>query len=124
MSPLKTDRSRRELARAKALFPGGVNSPVRAFRGVTGDPLFIARGEKARLYDEDGNGYIDYMLSWGPLLAGHAHPAIVKAIAEAAALGTSFGAPTARENVLAEKVRALVPSLRKLRFVISGTEAT
>ena len=124
MSPLKTDRSRRELARAKALFPGGVNSPVRAFRGVTGDPLFIARGEKARLYDEDGNGYIDYMLSWGPLLAGHAHPAIVKAIAEAAALGTSFGAPTARENVLAEKVRALVPSLRKLRFVNSGTEAT
>jgi glutamate-1-semialdehyde 2,1-aminomutase len=124
MSPLKTERSRRELARAKALFPGGVNSPVRAFRGVTGDPLFIARGEKARLYDEDGNGYIDYMLSWGPLLAGHAHPAIVKAIAEAAALGTSFGAPTARENVLAEKVRALVPSLRKLRFVNSGTEAT
>src|SRR5207245_4793000 len=124
MSSLKTDRSRRELARAKALFPGGVNSPVRAFRGVTGDPLFIARGEKARLYDEDGNGYIDYMLSWGPLLAGHAHPAIVKAIAEAAALGTSFGAPTARENVLAEKVRALVPSLRKLRFVNSGTEAT
>src|SRR5205807_1321247 len=118
------DRSRRELARAKALFPGGVNSPVRAFRGVTGDPLFIARGEKARLYDEDGNGYIDYMLSWGPLLAGHAHPAIVKAIAEAAALGTSFGAPTARENVLAEKVRALVPSLRRLRFVNSGTEAT
>ena len=124
MSSLKTDRSRRELARAKALFPGGVNSPVRAFRGVTGDPLFIARGEKARLYDEDGNGYVDYMLSWGPLLAGHAHPAIVKAIAEAAALGTSFGAPTARENVLAEKVRALVPSLRKLRFVNSGTEAT
>src|SRR5438552_1055483 len=124
MSSLKTDRSRRELARAKALFPGGVNSPLRPFRGVTGDPLFIARGEKARLYDEDGNGYIDYMLSWGPLLAGHAHPAIVKAIAEAAALGTSFGAPTARENVLAEKVRALVPSLRKLRFVNSGTEAT
>lgn len=124
MSPLKTDRSRRELARAKALFPGGVNSPVRAFRGVTGDPLFIARGEKARLYDEDGNGYIDYMLSWGPLLAGHAHPAIVKAIGEAAALGTSFGAPTARESVLAEKVRALVPSLKKLRFVNSGTEAT
>src|SRR5256885_6393345 len=124
MSPRKTDRSRRELARAKALFPGGVNSPVRAFRGVTGDPLFIARGEKARLNEEDGNGYIDYMLSWGPRLAGHAHPAIVKAIAEAAALGTSFGAPTARESVLAEKVRALVPSLRRLRFVNSGTEAT
>ena len=124
MSSLKTDRSRRELARAKTLFPGGVNSPVRAFRGVIGDPPFIARGEKARLYDEDGNGYIDYVLSWGPLLAGHAHPAILKAIGEAAALGTSFGAPTARESVLAEKVRALVPSMRKLRFVNSGTEAT
>ncbi|TMA85486.1 MAG: glutamate-1-semialdehyde-2,1-aminomutase [Deltaproteobacteria bacterium] len=121
---MKTDRSRRELARAKTLFPGGVNSPVRAFRGVIGDPPFIARGEKARLYDEDGNGYIDYVLSWGPLLAGHAHPAILKAIGEAAALGTSFGAPTARESVLAEKVRALVPSMRKLRFVNSGTEAT
>jgi len=124
MSSLKTDRSRRELARAKTLFPGGVNSPVRAFRGVIGDPPFIARGEKARLYDEDGNGYIDYVLSWGPLLAGHAHPAILKAIGEAAALGTSFGAPTARESVLAEKVRTLVPSMRKLRFVNSGTEAT
>src|SRR2546430_8168520 len=98
MSPLKTDRSRRELARAKALFPGGVNSPVRAFRGVTGDPLFIARGEKARLYDEDGNGYIDYMLSWGPLLAGHAHPAIVKAIAAAPALG-KIGRASCRERV-------------------------
>src|SRR5205807_8346988 len=124
MSSLKTDRSRRELARAEAPSPGGVNSPVRAFRGVTGDPLFVARGEKARLYDEDGNGYIDYMLSWGPLLAGHAHPAIVKAIAEAAAWGTCLGAPTARQNVLAEKVLALFPSLRKLRFVNSGSEAT
>src|SRR2546423_1645065 len=124
MSPLKTDRSRRELARAKALFPGGVSSPVRAFNGVGGDPVFIARGEKARLYDEDGNGYLDYVLSWGPLLAGHAHPRIVEAIQQAAALGTSFGAPTARESVLAEKVRALVPSMRKLRFVNSGTEAT
>jgi len=124
MSPLKTDQSRRELARSKALFPGGVNSPVRAFKGVSGDPVFIARGEKARLYDEDGNAYIDYVLSWGPLLAGHAHPAIVKAIEEAAALGTSFGAPTARESALAEKVRTLVPSMRKLRFVNSGTEAT
>ena len=121
---LHTDKSRREFARAKALFPGGVNSPVRAFKGVGGDPLFIARGEKARLYDEDGNGYVDYVLSWGPLLAGHAHPKIVAAIAQAAALGTSFGAPTARESTLAEKVRALVPSMKKLRFVSSGTEAT
>src|SRR6185503_4477482 len=77
---MKTDASKREFGRAKALFPGGVNSPVRAFRGVGGDPLFIARGEKARVVDEDGNSYIDYVLSWGPLLAGHAHPRIVQAI--------------------------------------------
>src|SRR6267143_555714 len=124
MSSLNTEKSRRELARARGLFPGGVNSPVRAFKGVGGDPVFIARGEKARLYDEDGNAYLDYVLSWGPLLAGHAHPRIVEAIQQAAALGTSFGAPTARESVLAEKVRALVPSMRKMRFVNSGTEAT
>src|SRR5438067_5165896 len=124
MPSLKLEKSRREFERAKSLFPGGVNSPVRAFRGVGGDPIFIARGEKARLHDEDGNSYIDYVLSWGPLLAGHAHPKIVQAIQEAAALGTSFGAPTARESVLAEKVRALVPSMQKLRFVNSGTEAT
>src|SRR5260370_31894137 len=90
---LKTDASRREFERAKGLFPGGVNSPVRALKGVGGDPLFIARGEKARVIDEDGNSYIDYVLSWGPLLAGHAHPRIVQALAETAAQGTSFGAP-------------------------------
>jgi glutamate-1-semialdehyde 2,1-aminomutase len=121
---LKTEASAREFTRARSLFPGGVNSPVRAFKGVLGDPLFIARGEKARLFDEDGNSYIDYVLSWGPLLAGHAHPRIVQAITDAAQLGTSFGAPTARESVLGEKVRKLVPSMQKLRFVSSGTEAT
>ena len=121
---LHTDKSRREFARAQELFPGGVNSPVRAFRSVGGEPLFIARGEKARLYDVDGNGYLDYVLSWGPLLAGHAHPKILAAIQQAAALGTSFGAPTARESTLATMVRALVPSMKKLRFVSSGTEAT
>src|SRR3954468_24605964 len=121
---MKTESSAREFDRAKKLFPGGVNSPVRAFKGVGGDPLFIARGEKARLFDEDGNSYVDYVLSWGPLLAGHAHPKILAAIQQAAALGTSFGAPTARESVLGEKVRALVPSMRKMRFVSSGTEAT
>ena len=121
---LRIEKSKREFARAHGLFPGGVNSPVRAFRGVGGDPLFIARGERARLWDVDGNRYIDYVLSWGPLLAGHANPRILQAIQEAAALGTSFGAPTARESVLAEKVRALVPSMRKMRFVSSGTEAT
>ena len=121
---LRIEKSKREFARAQGLFPGGVNSPVRAFRGVGGDPLFIARGERARLWDVDGNRYIDYVLSWGPLLAGHANPRILQAIQEAAALGTSFGAPTARESVLAEKVRGLVPSMRKMRFVSSGTEAT
>jgi glutamate-1-semialdehyde 2,1-aminomutase len=93
---LKTEKSKREFARARALFPGGVNSPVRAFKAVGGEPLFIARGEKARLYDEDGNGYVDYVLSWGPLLAGHAHPRILEAIQQAAALGTSFGASSTR----------------------------
>jgi glutamate-1-semialdehyde 2,1-aminomutase len=121
---MKHDASAREFGRAKGLFPGGVNSPVRAFKGVGGEPLFIARGEKARIVDEDGNSYVDYVLSWGPLLAGHAHPRIVAEITEAARLGTSFGAPTARESVLAEKVRQLVPSMKKLRFVSSGTEAT
>src|SRR3954470_5092702 len=114
---MKTDASKREFARAKGLFPGGVNSPVRAFKGVGGDPLFIARGEKARLYDEDGNAYLDYVLSWGPLLAGHAHPRTLAPIQQPAALGPSFGAPPARESTLAEKVRALVPSMKKLRFV-------
>ena len=124
MAPLNIEKSRREHARAKGLFPGGVNSPVRAFKAVGGDPLFIARGEGARIHDEDGNAYVDYVLSWGPLLAGHAHPRIVEAIRQTAALGTSFGAPTSRESVLAEKVRALVPSMRRMRFVNSGTEAT
>jgi glutamate-1-semialdehyde 2,1-aminomutase len=122
--PLKTEASQRQFARARGLFPGGVNSPVRAFKGVGGEPLFIARGEKARLFDEDGNSFIDYVLSWGPLLAGHAHPRIVEAVSQAAQLGTSFGAPTSRESVLAEMVRALVPSMRRMRFVSSGTEAT
>jgi len=122
--PFQTAASAREFTRAKSLFPGGVNSPVRAFKGVGGDPLFIARGEKAQIFDEDGNAYLDYVLSWGPLLAGHAHPRILQAIVEAAQLGTSFGAPTVRESVLGEKVRALVPSMQKLRFVSSGTEAT
>jgi glutamate-1-semialdehyde 2,1-aminomutase len=121
---MKTAKSQKELWRARGLFPGGVNSPVRAFRGVNGDPLFMARGEGAHLVDVDGNHFVDYVLSWGPLLAGHAHPEIVKAVCDAAALGTSFGAPTPRESDLAEKVRSLVPSLKKMRFVSSGTEAT
>src|SRR5437660_8817082 len=121
---MKREASQRLFERSQRLFPGGVNSPVRAFKGVGGTPLFIARGEGAHLVDADGNRLIDYVLSWGPLLAGHAHPAIVAAIGEAAAQGTSFGAPTAREAELAERVRALVPSMERLRFVSSGTEAT
>src|SRR5437899_488302 len=121
---MKTAKSQKELARARALFPGGVNSPVRAFRAVGGEPLFIARGEGAHLVDLDANHLVDYVLSWGPLLAGHAHPEIVRAVADAAAQGTSFGAPTPRESDLAEKVRALVPSMKRMRFVSSGTEAT
>ena len=121
---MKTAKSQRELARARGLFPGGVNSPVRAFRAVGGEPLFIARGEGAHLVDVDGNRLVDYVLSWGPLLAGHAHPDIVKAIADAAAHGTSFGAPSPRESELGEKVRKLFPSLVRMRFVSSGGEAT
>ena len=121
---MKTAKSQKELARARALFPGGVNSPVRAFRAVGGEPLFIARGEAAHLVDVDGNHLVDYVLSWGPLLAGHAHPEIVRAVTDAAAQGTSFGAPSPRESDLAEKVRALVPSMKRMRFVSSGTEAT
>ncbi len=121
---MNSDASQREHARAQRLFPGGVNSPVRAFKGVGGHPLFIERGEGAYLIDADGNRFIDYICSWGPLLAGHAHPHILEAITRTAALGTSFGAPTPRESVLAEKVRALVPSMQRMRFVSSGTEAT
>ena len=121
---MKRDASKRLFERSQKLFPGGVNSPVRAFRGVGSDPIFIARGEGAHLIDEDGNRLLDYVLSWGPLLAGHASPTIVSAIIEAARLGTTFGAPTAREADLADRVRALVPSMERLRFVSSGTEAT
>src|SRR2546430_17627313 len=109
---MKTAKSQKELARARALFPGGVNSPVRAFRAAGGEPLFIARGEDAHLVDVAGNHLIDYVLSWGPLLAGHAHPEIVRAVADAAAHGTSFGAPSPRGSDLAGKWRALAPSVK------------
>jgi glutamate-1-semialdehyde 2,1-aminomutase len=116
--------STRLFARAQELIPGGVNSPVRAFRAVGGDPFFVERGEGARLYDVDGNGYLDYVMSWGALLLGHADPGIVAALVEAAALGTSYGAPCPAEVALAEVVVAAVPSLEMVRFVNSGTEAT
>ncbi len=111
-------------ARALDLFPGGVNSPVRAFRAVGGEPFFVDRGEGARIYDVDGREYIDYVLSWGPLLFGHAHPRVVEAVSEAARRGTSYGAPIAAEVRLAEMVQRFFPSMERMRFVNSGTEAT
>jgi glutamate-1-semialdehyde 2,1-aminomutase len=117
-------RSKALYADALTLIPGGVNSPVRAFRGVGGTPIFFAQGQGARLADVDGNSYLDYVLSWGPLLLGHAHPTVVAAIAEQATRGTSFGAPTELESELARQVIALMPGIEQIRFVNSGTEAT
>ncbi|MGH9003178.1 MAG: aminotransferase class III-fold pyridoxal phosphate-dependent enzyme, partial [Acidimicrobiia bacterium] len=110
--------------RALARIPGGVNSPVRAFGGVGGEPFFVARAEGAHLYDTDGRRCIDYVQSWGASILGHAHPAVVDAVTAAAARGTSYGAPTEAEVRLAEAVCARVPSVDKLRLVSSGTEAT
>lgn len=109
---------------AQTLFPGGVNSPVRAFRAVGGQPLFIERGEGPYLYDVDGNRYIDYVLSWGPLITGHAHPQVVEAIQQATLKGTSYGAPNPLENELAKSVMEFMPNIEMIRFVNSGTEAT
>ncbi len=109
---------------AQQLLPGGVDSPVRAFRAVGGQPLFIARGEGAYLYDVDGNRYIDYVLSWGPLILGHAHPQVVEALSEAVRRGTSYGAPSPLELELARRVMDFMPNIEMIRFVNSGTEAT
>ena len=111
------------MARAERLFPGGVNSPVRAFRAVGGVPRVIERASGAHLWDVDGNRLIDYVGSWGPMILGHAHPAVIRAVTEAAARGTSFGAPNAGEVALAEEIVAAMPSVEQLRFVNSGTEA-
>jgi len=121
---MKTTNSQQLFSRAQQLLPGGVDSPVRAFRAVGGQPLFIARGAGAYLYDVDGNRFIDYVLSWGPLILGHAHPRIVAALADAAARGTSFGAPSPLEIELAELIQKFLPSIEMIRFVNSGTEAT
>lgn len=121
---MNTDRSYSLFQQAQQVMPGGVNSPVRAFRGVGGHPLFIARGEGAYLFDADGNRYVDYVMSWGPLILGHAHPAVVEAVQQQAAQGTSFGAPTALEIELSELVIDLMPAVKMVRFVNSGTEAT
>ncbi|HEX6041521.1 glutamate-1-semialdehyde 2,1-aminomutase [Longimicrobium sp.] len=120
----KTSASRDLFRRACGIIPGGVNSPVRAFRAVGGEPFFVQRAAGSRLWDADGNEYIDYVLSWGPMILGHAHPAVVHAVADAATRGTSYGAPTAAEVELAEAVQGFFPSMQRLRFVNSGTEAT
>ncbi len=109
---------------AKKLLPGGVDSPVRAFRAVGGQPLFIQKGEGAYLTDVDGNRYVDYVLSWGPLILGHAHPRVVAALQTAVSLGTSYGAPSPLENELTRQVMGLMPHIEMIRFVNSGTEAT
>ena len=117
-------RSRELQQRAERFLPGGVNSPVRAFRAVGGDPPFLARAEGAKLWDADGNQYLDFFGSWGPMILGHAHPLVVEAIQQAATRSSSFGASTAAEADLAELVTSAFPSMEKLRFVSSGTEAT
>ena len=121
---MNTSRSEALFARAQARIPGGVNSPVRAFRSVGGVPRFIERGEGSRIFDVDGNSYIDYVGSWGPLLLGHRPQPVMDALREAMEAGTSFGAPTEREVQLAELISQVVPSMEMLRLVNSGTEAT
>jgi glutamate-1-semialdehyde 2,1-aminomutase len=118
-----TSRSAELMARAERLFPGGVNSPVRAFRAVGGTPRVIERASGAHLWDVDGNELIDYIGSWGPMILGHAHPAVIAAVIEAATRGTSFGTPNPGEVALAEEIVAAMPSIEQLRFVNSGTEA-
>jgi len=116
--------SKKLLEESEALFPGGVNSPVRSFRSVGTNPPFLSRGKGAYVIDEDGNQYLDYVLSWGPLILGHAHKEVVKDIALQASLGTSFGAPTRIESQLAQKIQRFFPRMEKMRMVSSGTEAT
>lgn len=116
-------RSAEAFGQACTAIPGGVNSPVRAFGGVDVKPVFVSHGRGSRVYDIDGHAYIDYVGSWGPLILGHAHPAVVEAVCQAARQGTSFGAPTLAETDLAERIKAAFPSIRKVRLVSSGTEA-
>ena len=121
---MKTENSEKLFEKAQNLLPGGVNSPVRAFKSVGGTPRFIDRGAGTYVYDVDGNQFVDYVLSWGPLAVGHAHPRVVDALTEALKRGTSYGAPTEIENRLAELVISMIPSIEMIRFVNSGTEAT
>lgn len=121
---MKRDKSLALFEAAQKLMPGGVNSPVRAFKAVGGQPIFIDRASGCLMYDADGNEYIDYVLSWGPMIAGHTHPKVTEALREAVTKGTSFGAPTALEIELAQMVRDAFPSMELIRLVNSGTEAT
>ena len=121
MSRSKSENLFRE---AQNLIPGGVNSPIRACGSVGGQPVFIEKGNKARIYDVDGNEYIDYVLSWGPLILGHRPPGVIEALKKVLETGTSFGAPTELETDLARLVIDMVPSVEKIRMVNSGTEAT
>jgi glutamate-1-semialdehyde 2,1-aminomutase len=121
---VKTELSEKLFAKAQTLFPGGVNSPVRAFKGVGGTPRFIARARGSHLFDVDGNDYVDYVLSWGPMIVGHCHPEVMREVQDAMKDGSSYGAPSPREIQLAELVRERMPWVEKMRFVSSGTEAT
>jgi len=121
---MKTTKSKSLFAKAVKYIPGGVNSPVRAFKNVGGEPLFIKKAKGSKIYDVDGNAYIDYVLSWGPMILGHAHPTVIKALKKAISDGTSFGAPTELEITLAKMVTEAVPSIKMVRMVSSGTEAT
>src|SRR5438477_11681851 len=124
MKTIARSESRKLFAEALEYIPGGVNSPVRAFRGVGGEPFFVNRAKGSRVWDVDGNEYIDYVCTWGPAILGHAHPAIVRAIQEAAENGTSFGIPNPLEVTMARLICSAVPSVEKVRMCNSGTEAT
>ena len=117
-------KSKRAFEKSNEVMPGGVNSPVRAFKSVNGDPIFIEKGKGSKIYDIDGNEYIDYIGSWGPMIMGHSHPEIVKAIKTQVELGTSYGAPTGLESDVAKLIKQCLPSIEKIRMVNSGTEAT
>ena len=121
---MKFTKSKKLFADAQKYLPGGVDSPVRAYKSVGGTPPFIAKAKGSRIYDVDGNEFIDFVCSWGPMIAGHAHPQVIAAIQKAAELGTSYGAPTELETVLAKMVCKAIPSIEMVRFVSSGTEAT
>ncbi|MCD6567630.1 MAG: glutamate-1-semialdehyde 2,1-aminomutase [Dehalococcoidia bacterium] len=120
---MNQERSRKLFREAQRYLPGGVDSPVRAFKAVGGSPLFIKRGRGSKIYDEDGNEFIDYVCSWGPLILGHSHPRVVEALNKTVEMGTSFGAPTELETALAKMICAAMPSIEMIRFVNSGTEA-